>query len=132
MTNIPKTLLDAVRYFSDLEVCEKYMREIRWAGNPPVCVHCGGMRIGEVKTRHLMRCKDCRRQFSSRHGTILVDSPLRLGVWFVVIFCEANEIKVSCKTLRGLLGIGLGSARRLKKNIKTAGEIANAQTARVE
>ena len=67
--NLPKTLLAAVRYFSNLEVCENYMREIRWAGNPPVCVHCGGMRIGEIKTRHLMRCKDCRRQFSSKVGT---------------------------------------------------------------
>ena len=88
--NLPKTLLDAVRYFSDLEVCEKYMREIRWAGNPPVCVHCGGMRIGEVKTRHLMRCKDCRRQFSSKVGTIFEDSPLGLDKWFVAVWAIAN------------------------------------------
>ena len=29
---IPKTLLQAIRYFSDPQVCEDYMREIRWAG----------------------------------------------------------------------------------------------------
>ena len=86
----PKTLLQAVRYFTDLDVCEDYMREIRWAGNPPVCPHCGGRRIGEIKTRRLLRCKDCRKQFSSKVGTIFEDSPLGLDKWFVAVWVIAN------------------------------------------
>ena len=28
----PETLLSVVRYFSDLGVCDQYMREIKWPG----------------------------------------------------------------------------------------------------
>lgn len=79
------------------------MREIRWAGNPPVCPHCGGMRIGEVKTRNLMRCKDCRKQFSSKVGTIFEDSPLGLDKWFVAVWAIG-----SCKN--GISSHELGRA----------------------
>lgn len=30
MTDTPQTLPEAVRYFSDRETCEAYMRKIRW------------------------------------------------------------------------------------------------------
>ena len=86
----PKTLLQAARYFADLSVCEEFMREIRWHGNDPVCPCCGSKRIGEVKTRRLMRCKDCRKQFSSKVGTIFEDSPLGLDKWFVAVWSIAN------------------------------------------
>jgi hypothetical protein len=39
--NDPQTLIEAVRYFSDLHRCEQYMRELRWPGGNPVCEHCG-------------------------------------------------------------------------------------------
>ena len=29
----PKTLLQAARYFADLDICEEFMREIKWHGN---------------------------------------------------------------------------------------------------
>jgi transposase-like protein len=126
MTKIPKTLLDAVRYFSDLEVCENYMREIRWAGNPPVCVHCGGMRIGEIKTRHLMRCKDCRRQFSSKVGTIFEDSPLGLDKWFVAVWAIANcKNGISSHELGRAIGVRQSTAwfmlHRIRKAMECAG-----------
>lgn len=85
----PKTLLDAVRYFSDLTVCEDYMREIRWPDGEPVCTACGSVRIGEIKTGRMLRCKDCRKQFSHKVGTIFEDSPLGLDKWFVDENCRA-------------------------------------------
>ena len=33
--DLPKTLLDAVRYFSDLTVCNDYMRRIKWPDGKP-------------------------------------------------------------------------------------------------
>lgn len=86
----PKTLLQAARYFADLDVCEEFMREIKWHNNDPVCPKCGSERIGEIKTRRLMRCKDCRKQFSSKVGTIFEDSPLGLDKWFVAVWAIAN------------------------------------------
>lgn len=86
----PKTLLQAARYFADLDICEKFMREIKWHGDEPTCPHCGSKRIGEIATRRLLRCKDCRKQFSSKVGTIFEDSPLGLDKWFVAVWAIAN------------------------------------------
>ena len=88
----PQTLLSAVRYFSDLGVCDQYMRKIKWPGGKIVCPHCGADRIGEVASRHLLRCKDCRKQFSVKTGTLMEDSALDLGKWLA-----ANSVPfVSC------------------------------------
>ena len=86
----PETLLSAVRYFFDLSVCDAYMRRIKWPRGRIVCPCCGGMRIGEIASRHLLRCKDCRKQFSHKVGTIFEDSPLGLDKWFVAVWCIAN------------------------------------------
>ena len=58
MNDQPETLMAAVRYFSDLAVCNEYMRRIKWPRGRIVCPRCGGDRIGEIASRHLLRCKD--------------------------------------------------------------------------
>ena len=37
----PETLMEAVRYFADLEICDAYMRRIKWPRGRVVCPHCG-------------------------------------------------------------------------------------------
>ncbi len=37
MTETPRTLLEAARYFADRAVCEQYMKDLRWKGGKPVC-----------------------------------------------------------------------------------------------
>lgn len=86
----PTTLLSAVRYFADLDVCNAYMRRIKWPNGRIVCPECGSDRIGKIKTRHLLRCRECRKQFSYKVGTIFEDSPLGLDKWFVAVWCIAN------------------------------------------
>ncbi len=102
------------------------MREIRWAGNPPVCVHCGGMRIGEIKTRNLMRCKDCRKQFSSKVGTIFEDSPLGLDKWFVAVWAIANcKNGISSHELGRTIGVTQKTAWFMLHRIRVAMECAS-------
>lgn len=93
MTDLPETLMEAVRYFADLKICDEYMRRIKWPDGKIVCPHCqsSGDRIGEVASRHLLRCKDCRKQFSHKVDTIFEDSPLGLDKWFVAVWCIANH-----------------------------------------
>ncbi len=88
--DLPKSLLEAVRYFSDLGVCNKYMQRVKWPDGKIACPKCQGERIGEVASRQLLRCKDCRKQFSCKIGTIFEDSPLGLDKWFVAVWCIAN------------------------------------------
>lgn len=75
MTDMPATLMEAVRYFTDAGVCNAYMRKIRWPDGKVVCPICAakGDRIGEIATRAMLRCKDCRKQFSYKVGTIFAD-----------------------------------------------------------
>lgn len=47
--------MQAVRYFADTDVCEKYMWSIKWPDGNFTCPACGSDRIGEVKTRRLIR-----------------------------------------------------------------------------
>ncbi len=121
MTETPKTLIEAVRCFSDLDVCEAYMRELRWHGGPPVCEHCGSDRIGEIKTMRLLRCKDCRKKLYTKKGTIFEDSPLGLDKWFVAIWAIANcKNGVSSHELARTLGINQKSAWFMLHRIRCA------------
>jgi len=90
--DMPRTLLQAVRYFADLDLCRRYMRQIKWPDGQITCPSCGatGDRIGQIETRHMMRCKDCRKQFSHTVGTIFEDSKISLDKWFVAVWAVAN------------------------------------------
>ena len=120
---LPQTLLAAVRYFSDLNVCHGYMRKIKWPDGKIVCPHCQSDRIGEVVTRRILQCKDCRKQVSVKANTIYEDSPLGLDKWFPVIFSEANRIKVSSGVMAIALGVTQKTAWSLRKIIRSAKEL---------
>ena len=102
----PTSLLDAVRYFSDLDVCEQYMVRVKWVGKPMTCPKCCSDRIGNVKSRRKYQCKEkgCRCQFSSKVGTIFEDSPLGLDKWFVAVWsiCNAKNGISSCEVARAI------------------------------
>jgi len=70
--NDPKTLIEAVRHFSDLAMCRTYMVGIKWPSGTVTCPKCNGENIGLVETRSLYKCraKDCRKQFSHKVGTM--------------------------------------------------------------
>jgi len=122
----PETLLEAIRYFSDLDRCEAYMRELRWGGNKPECPECGSKNIGEIKTRRLLRCRDCRRQIYTKRGTIFEDSPLGLDKWYVAVWCVANcKNGISSHELARAIGVEQKSAWFMLHRIRHAMEIAD-------
>ena len=102
----PQTLIEAVRYFSDLQVCFRYMIDLKWPDGKIVCPKCGGDKIGNVASRCLLQCKGtaCRKQFSAKLGTIFEDSPLPLSSWSVAVWCIANAKNgiSSCELARAL------------------------------
>lgn len=87
----PRTLTEAIRQFSDPDVCLKYVAEMRWA-NGPVCPRCeaNGEQIAFMPTRGLWRCKSCKKQFSVKIGTILEDSPIGLDKWLTAMWLVNN------------------------------------------
>jgi len=126
MTDCPQTMLEAARYFADRDVCEDYMRRIKWPDGKITCPSCGatGDRIGEIQTRHMLRCKDCRKQFSHKVGTIFEDSPLGLDKWFVAVWAIANcKNGVSSHELGRAIGVTQKTAWFMLHRIRKAMEI---------
>lgn len=106
MSEQPQTLLDAVRYFADPQVCFETMLAVKWPDGKITCPKCGSDRVGVIKSRHMLQCKTagCRKQFSVKVGTIFEDSPLGLDKWFVAIWSVANAKNgiSSCELARAL------------------------------
>lgn len=89
--NQPKTLLEAVRYFSDLDVATEYFAKARWP-EAPVCPACGVMdeKHYYLKTRRVWKCRDCKKQFSAKVGTVFEDSPVGLDKWLPAMWMVVN------------------------------------------
>lgn len=127
MNDTPKTLLDAVRYYSDLKVCFETMIRVKWPDGKLVCPKCGHNEAYIIPTRHLLQCKSktCKKQFSVKVGTIFEDSPLGLDKWFVAAWYIANcKNGVSSHELGRALGVTQKTAWLLMHKIKLAMEIS--------
>jgi len=119
----PTTLIEAVRYFSDLPMCFEYMLTLKWPDGKICCPKCGERNIGRIVTRSMLQCrnKDCRKQFSAKLGTIFEDSPLGLDRWFVAVWSIANAKNgISSCELSRALGITQKSAWFMLHRIRAA------------
>jgi transposase-like protein len=117
---LPTSLLEAIRYFADLDVANEYVAKLRWPDGP-VCPRCGGKEHSYVSTRRLWKCKSCKRQFSVKVGTIFEDSPLGLDKWLPASWLAANSKNgVSSHELGRALGITQKSAWFMLHRIRIA------------
>ena len=87
MAESPKTLQEAVIYYSDLKVCQDALVAARWP-NGVVCPTCGRTDVAYLENQKRWQCKGKhpKRQFSAKVGTIFEDSPIPLQKWFVAIW----------------------------------------------
>lgn len=127
MTDLPKTLIEAVRYFADLAICHEYMTKIKWPDGTVTCPACGTEKCTEIKSRPgWLTCNkpNCRKQFSYKVGTIFESSPLGLDKWFVAVWCIANAKNgISSHELGRALGVTQKTAwfmlHRIREAMKT-------------
>ena len=89
MSKPPTTLIEAIRYFSDLDVATEFVATLRWPDGPE-CPSCEGKEHSFLTTRRLWKCKACKKQFSVKVGTIFEDSPIPLDKWLAAIWLIAN------------------------------------------
>jgi transposase-like protein len=89
--NQPKTLVEAIRYFTDLDVATEHVAKTRWPDGP-VCPACGliDQKHYYLKTRRVWKCRSCKKQFSVKVGTIFEDSPIGLDKWLPAMWMVAN------------------------------------------
>ena len=119
-TPLPKTLLQAIRYFSNPDNCLNFMAELRWPDGV-TCPHCEHTEVMFLKTRRIWKCKSCRKQFSIKTGTVLEDSPIGLDKWLSAIWLIVNSKNgISSYELHRALGITQKSAWFLSHRIRLA------------
>lgn len=124
--DVPKSLLDAVRYYADPKICFETMIGVKWPDGKPTCPKCGHNEVYIIATRQLLQCKSktCKKQFSVKVDTIFEDSPLGLDKWFVAAWCLANSKNgISSHELARAIGVTQKTAwfmlHRLREAMKT-------------
>jgi transposase-like protein len=85
----PKTLLQAIQYFSDEQVCIDAVAEMRWPDGPK-CPECWAEKPYYIQTQKRWKCRNCRIQFSVKRGSIFEDSPVSLTKWLPVLWLLVN------------------------------------------
>lgn len=116
----PKTLIEAIRYFSDEDTCLEFMVALRWP-NGVECPHCQSRENSFISTRRIWKCKACRKQFSVKVGTIFEDSPLSLTKWIPAIWMVVNcKNGVSSYEMGRSLGVTQKTAWFMNHRIRLA------------
>jgi transposase-like protein len=120
--NFPKTLQQAIKFFSDTETCTTFMAQMRWPEGV-TCPYCEGKAVSYLSTRHKWKCmnKACHKQFSVKVGTIMEDSPIGLDKWLAAIWLIANAKNgISSYEVHRALGVTQKSAWFLLHRIRLA------------
>src|SRR6202162_517287 len=86
---VPPTLVEAVRYFADPDICVRFVAAVRWTDGPE-CPACHGKEHFYLKTRRVWKCKGCEKQFSVKVGTIFEDSAIPLDKWLIALWMLVN------------------------------------------
>jgi len=87
----PKSLQEAIVYFSNPDNCIDYVAIRRWP-NGVVCPGCGATKVSFNAKRRTWKCGSHhpKREFSIKVGTIYEDSPIPLDKWLTATWMLTN------------------------------------------
>ena len=122
MEQEPRTLQEAIVYFSDPVNCREYLVARRWPDGV-TCPRCGSKDVLflEKYSRWHCRAKHDAPQFTLKTGTIMEDSPIGLDKWLMAMWQIVNSKNgiSSCEVHRAI-GITQKSAWFLDHRIRFA------------
>lgn len=135
----PKTLQQAIQYFSDEQTCIDAVAEMRWP-NGVACGLCGADSPYYLQTQKRWKCRKCRKQFSVKVNSIFEDSPISLTKWLPALWILVNcKNGVSSYEISRDLGVTQKSAwfmlQRLRLALKTgdfSGKMGSSEGGAVE
>ena len=119
----PKTLQEAILFFSDYENCRKFMVDIRWPDGKVRCPRCESEKVGYLEKARVYVCYEGhkRQKFSLKVGTVLEDSALPLEKWLPALWLIASAKNgISSWELHRALGVTQKSAWFMLHRIRTA------------
>ena len=103
----PRTLQEAITFFSDEQRCVDYLVAQRWPKGV-TCPTCGSTEVHYLTKQKRWQCKGKhpRRQFSIKVGTVMEDSPIPLRKWLPAIWLLSNcKNGISSYELHRALGV---------------------------
>lgn len=112
-------------HFQDADKARAYLEALRWPRGP-VCPHCGveGEHYALKGAAHrpgLMKCKDCRKQFSVTVGTVFERSKIPLNKWLLAVHLMCSSKKaMSSHQIHRMLGVTYKSAWFMTHRIREA------------
>ena len=119
----PKTLQQAIVYFSDPAIAFAEAVRYRWPDGVVKCPTCGSTAVYFTASRKVWQCKEhhAKRQFSVKIGSIMEDSPLSLDKWLVAMWLITNAKNgISSYELGKAIGVTQKSAWFMLHRIRLA------------
>ena len=117
-------LIELFDMFPDELTAEKWFEKVRWSvPGSRHCPKCGSTNTMTKPNRKPMpfRCRDCKKFFSVRYGSLMERSHIPLRKWAIAIYLNATSLKgVSSMKLHRDLGITQKSAWYMAHRIKEA------------
>ena len=123
--NLPRTLQQAIGYFSDDLTCVQFVAARRWTDGVAICPKCDGVNNTFMQSRKVWQCKnkECKKQFSVKVGTIFEDSPIGLDKWLTAMWLIVNAKNgISSYEIHRAIGITQKSAWFMLHRIRIAME----------
>ena len=85
---------------SDELAAVEFLEARRWGENP-CCAHCGSVSVfqlrdtktGGCNRRFLWKCRDCRKQYTVRIGTVYEESRIPLRCWCFAFWAMSSSKK---------------------------------------
>src|SRR6266852_3683686 len=119
----PKTLQQAIRFFSDYENCRQFMVAVRWLDGKVRCPYCESEKVTYLAKAKLYRCygDHSKQKFSLKIGTVFEDSPIPLEKWLPAVWLLVNcKNGISSYEIGRDLGITQKSAWFMMHRIRLA------------
>jgi transposase-like protein len=119
----PKTLQQAIQFFSNFENCRQFMISVRWEDGVVRCPECGSTKVSYLAKARVYRCyvKHPKQKFSLKVGTIFEDSPLPLEKWLPAVWLIVSAKNgISSYEIHRALGVTQKSAWFMMHRIRLA------------
>ncbi len=114
------SLIELVRMFPNDDTAQAWFMDTRWPAGV-ACHHCGStdVQIGAKHKTMPLRCRECRKRFSVRTGTVMEGSKLGYHTWAIAIYLLTTNLKrISSMKLHRALSITQRSAWYLAHRLR--------------
>lgn len=116
------SLFELQMMFPDENAARDWFESILWSDGIRYCPNCNSQNTHECSHAKMpYRCRDCRKYFSIKTGTVMAGSPLPLLKWVYAIYLDTTSLKgVSSMRLHRDIGITQKTAWHMQQRIREA------------